>query len=77
MEALTQHSKAFNHNEPVIQWFRTGEFVRLATKGERVEKIKGVDNFCNDWIGEAKVSDNTILEVLSKAMVGPNPSRKC
>lgn len=72
-----QHSKVFQHSEPIIQWFRTGEFVRPSRMGERIEKVKGVDNFFNNWIGEAKVSDNEIIEVISKAMVGSNPNHRC
>ncbi len=77
MENLTQHSKVFSHNEPTIQWFRTGVFVRAARMGERIEKIKGVDNFNNDWTGEGKIFNNTIVEVISKVMIGPNSTKKC
>lgn len=64
---------AFKHDELryVIQWYRTGVFVRMATKGERVEKIKGVDQYQNAWIGEGKVNGNQIVEVINKVIVGP------
>lgn len=60
-----------NDGQAIIQWFRTGDYVRDSRMGERVEKIKGVDQFLNEWRGEGKVSGNDIVEVLQSVMVGP------
>lgn len=55
-----------------IQWFRTGEFVKVNEAGERIEKIKGVDEHRYDWRGYGKVKNEQIVQVISQAMVGPN-----
>lgn len=64
----------FNDGKAIIQWFRTGEFVRDSRMGERVERVKGVDQYLNEWRGEGKVAGNEIVEVIKSIMVGPKLS---